>query len=158
MSLPTFLVTELRQVFRTCARSHTSCRPRSFTNTPWCSQRTPTPTSGELKTNEDASRVIGHSHKKSSESKIIAKGHAQAKAPSPSQSTDIVPRSQDGKALDGERTTQVPMRIVPKAQITPNLRLKPLERLHVEQLTRRTPVIAPIKGTRPMPCSISTNL
>jgi hypothetical protein len=39
------------------------------------------------------------------------------------------------------------MRVIPKAEIAPNLTLSPKERLHIEQLTRRLPPRVEPRGT-----------
>ena len=55
------------------------------------------------------------------------------------QETDLFPQKEEQTAVDTERRVPVPLRAIPKAQLTPNLRLSPRERLHIEVLTRQQP-------------------
>lgn len=64
-----------------------------------------------------------------------------------SDSKELVPRPDEDISLETAHKVNVPLRVIPKAQITPNLRLSPKERMHIEQLTRAPPRPSAPPGT-----------
>lgn len=64
-----------------------------------------------------------------------------------SDSKELVPRPDEDTSLETAHKVNVPLRVIPKAQITPNLRLSPKERMHIEQLTRAPPRPSAPPGT-----------
>lgn len=62
-------------------------------------------------------------------------------------SQELVPLPDQETAVETAPKVNVPLRVIPRAQITPNLRLTPKERLHIEQLTRVTPRPSAPPGT-----------
>jgi len=54
-------------------------------------------------------------------------------------SRELIPDPSKRSSLTEGKRADVPMRIIPKAQITPELTLTPKERLQIEFLTRRPP-------------------
>lgn len=51
----------------------------------------------------------------------------------------LVPVQADRRTLDTPRQIPVPYKVIPQENLTPNLKLNPRERLHIEALTRRLP-------------------
>ncbi len=62
--------------------------------------------------------------------------------------TELVPRMPKPGSLQHPRRSDVPARLLPKAQISPDLRLSPKERLQIEYETRRPPKAATKPGMR----------
>jgi len=62
-------------------------------------------------------------------------------------SRELVPSPEEDKSLETAPKVKVPLRVIPKAQITPSLRLSPKERMHIEQLTRASPRPSAPPGT-----------
>ena len=60
-------------------------------------------------------------------------------ASSRSNSTKLVPRIPKPASLQDPRRSDIPARLLPKAQISPGLILSPKERLQIEYETRRPP-------------------
>lgn len=52
---------------------------------------------------------------------------------------ELIPHKQRDGALDIDRQSPVPLRVIPKAEIDHKVRLSPRERLHIEVLTRQQP-------------------
>lgn len=65
---------------------------------------------------------------------------------------ELVPLPTEGKALDTSRNVDVPMKVLPKAQLGSNVTLSPLQRLHIEHITRRNPKRIPPKGEQLLKC------
>lgn len=64
-----------------------------------------------------------------------------------SDSQELVSVPDKDTALETAPKVNVPLRVIPRAQVTPNLRLTPKERMHIEQLTRVPPRPAAPPGT-----------
>ncbi len=64
--------------------------------------------------------------------------NAQQKS-SRSNSTSLVPQTPQAGAFERPQRSDIPARLLPKAQISPNLTLSPKERLQIEYETRRPP-------------------
>ena len=60
----------------------------------------------------------------------------------------MIPHEEGGKAVGKERKTEVPMKVIPQAQISPKHKLSPTQRLHIEHLTRHPPKQQTSKGRR----------
>lgn len=56
-----------------------------------------------------------------------------------SNSTNLVPQTPKAGAVERPRRSDIPARLLPKAQISPGLTLSPKERLQIEYETRRPP-------------------
>lgn len=141
MSLPTFLLVEVRAAFRLSARQHAASRRCPFGTTTYRFARSPAKTSFPIpiprKTQSDASKL------KTSQSKETSKGQDHG-------STQVVPRERQVGALDTGRNVEVPTRVLPKADIAPNVKLSPLQRLHIEHMTRHPPPKRPQKRMVPI--------
>lgn len=136
-SLPQFLVAELRLAFQSCSRQHAAARKTAFST--W---RPLLKSSPPGKKNDNLPIQVVHSQLQAQK-----KSHARPLAPPASESKELVPRLEEGKSLDSGRKVEVPFKVIPKADIAPNLTLSPKERLHIEQLTRRLPPRSEPKGT-----------
>jgi hypothetical protein len=139
MTLPNRLVCEIRLAFHRCAAQNRTCpqHVRSFTVLQPLSKKkqsrsdtvvAPLPSSGATKKVDAVpTRALPQGH--SRHVPIDQSGSLRELVPDPSK-----PRS-----VSGRKRGDVPMKIIPKAQITPELTLTPLERLQIEHLTRRPP-------------------
>jgi hypothetical protein len=138
IKLPTSLVVEVRLAFQQCARQHVSLRRTRFsTFQPLLKKRKP-------QSNKDKDSVpIQVVHHRVLQARRDAEARA---AQTSSESRELVPLPNEEKSLDSGRKVDVPLRVIPKAEITPNLTLTPKERLHIEQLTRRLPPRSEARG------------
>ncbi len=142
-TLPAALVAEVRLAFRSCSRQYAASRRTRFSSlhNPRLNREDP----GKNK-NDNLPIQVVHSRLQTP---------PKPKPPAPSlpkhgpESTELVTAPNEGKAVESGRKVPVPMRVIPKAEIAPNLTLSPKERLHIEQLTRRLPPRAEPKGTYP---------
>jgi hypothetical protein len=143
MALPTMLLIELRSAFKSCARQSALRAARSaFSTSPlrWKTKSAYRDLSKPLSAyttplksdRPDPDKEKTHS-RIVPEVRRVPSGPARDLVPSPKKSTSVTP---------GKRS-EVPMKILPKAQITPELTLSPRERLEVEFLTRKPPKSKP---------------
>lgn len=135
MSLPNFLVVEMRSAFRTCASLHRSSRTRHFSTVQQRSREGPPAPKGGSKP------PLQWPYNGALTPQKPAQGHSVQRDDRHSQKneTDLVRQQKEQTAVDTGRRVPVPMRAIPKAQITPTLKLSPRERLHIEVLTRQQP-------------------
>jgi hypothetical protein len=139
MTLPNRLVCEIRLTFHRCAAQNRTCRQhlRSFTALQPLSKKkqsrsdkvvAPLPSSEATeKVDAVATKALPQAHPR--HVPIDQSGSLRELIPDPSK-----PRS-----VSGRKRRDVPMKIIPKAQIMPQLTLTPQERLQIEYLTRRPP-------------------
>ena len=140
-SLPTALLIEVRHAFRSCSRQyvHVPSQRTSFsTLSPRLKNLKPTKS-----TKNPPIQVVHYKQQK------LAKEQERRRALEevPADSKQLVSQHDQATSLDTGRKVSVPLKVIPKAQITPTLRLSPKERLQIEQLTRVTPSPAPPPGT-----------
>jgi len=134
MSLPDFRVMEMRSAFRVCARQYRSPNTRCLTTAPRrCKDRPTSPKSGSKQPPWPYNGALTPA--KQAQGRNVQREEAKSQK----DETGLVPQQKEETALDTERHVPVPMRAIPKAQITPNLKLSPRERLHIEVLTRQQP-------------------
>jgi hypothetical protein len=139
MTLPNLLLVEMRLAFHCCARQHRARRQhvRSFTALqPLFKKKQPRSSivvapAPSLGVTERVDAVATHAP-------------PQTAAPHVSQdqsgsSRELVPDPSKPRSVSERKRADVPMKIIPKAQITPELTLTPPERLQMEFLTRRPP-------------------
>jgi hypothetical protein len=139
MTLPNLLLAELRLGFQTCAKQHRARRQQSQTfrtlqplfkkkQSRSAREVAPPPRLEVTKTNEaSATRVppqVGPNHVSTEES---------------GSSRQLITKPSKPSSVSERKRADVPMKIIPKAQITPELTLTPTERLQIEFLTRRPP-------------------
>lgn len=62
------------------------------------------------------------------------------------QSKELIASDSERTSLDKRRKVEVPVKVLPKAQLGPTHKLSPEQRLHVEHLTRHPPPQRPPKG------------
>jgi hypothetical protein len=139
MTLSNLLLFELRFAFKTCARQHTTrpYRIRSF------SQLQPLFRKKHARSDSEV--------KPPSSVEITTKGNIPPPGDRPRVDSIHVPTNESGSSRElvpcpstptsvskGKRA-DVPMKVIPKAQITPELTLTPKERLEIEFMTRRPP-------------------
>lgn len=139
MTLPNLLLFELRLAFKTCAKQHTT-RPheiRSFsTLQPLFKKKharsdseIKPPSSVEITTKSNISPPRERPQADSLNVSINELGSSRELVPDLSKPTSVSKR----------KRADVPMKIIPKAQITPEVTLTPKERLEIEFMTRRPP-------------------
>jgi hypothetical protein len=139
MTLPNLLIFELRLAFKTCAKEHTT-RPhqiRSFsTLQPLFKKKharsdneVKPPSSVEITTKSNISPLHGRPQADSLNVPTNEPGSSRELIPDPSKLTSV----------SKKKRADVPMKIIPKAQITPEVTLTPKERLEIEFMTRRPP-------------------
>jgi hypothetical protein len=139
MTLPNLLLFELRLAFKTCAKQHTtrSHEIRSFsTLQPLFKKKharsdseIKPPSSVEITTKSNISPPRDRSQADSLNVSTNELGSSRELVPDPSKPTSVSKR----------KRADVPMKIIPKAQITPEVTLTPKERLEIEFMTRRPP-------------------
>lgn len=147
MTLPNLLLTEARRGFQTCAKQYRARRQQSQTfrtlqpllkkrNSRSAREVAPPPRLEVTKTNEAlATRVPPQSdpdHVPTEES---------------GSSRELITKPSKPSSVSEIKRADVPMKIIPKAQITPELTLTPKERLQIEFLTRRPPRAEEKKST-----------
>ena len=140
MSTPAFLLVELRQAFRTCRQSSPWLSARAFSSNSLLRKSSGPSNNISASRNSDTSRAP--STYQVSKQTANQTPTSQHKTP---ETKELVPQRKGRTAVDTGRRTELPMRVLPKAQITPNLTLAPKERLHLEHLTRSLPKRAPAK-------------
>lgn len=139
-SPPPVLLLAVRAAFQSCARQYAASRRTQF------STLRPLLKSPQQPRRADNLPIqVVHSQLKAQ--KKSQASPSPSLPPSPQASTEVVPVAKDEKAVDSGRKVEVPMKIIPKAEIAPNLTLSPKERLHIEQLTRSLPPRTEPKGT-----------
>merc|ERR1711939_714543 len=130
-SLPPGLVAKVRSAFQACSRQHAASKRTQFsTFRPLFKKSAPSKKKDQLPI-----QVV--------HSQLQAQKEAAAKE---ATSKGLVPSCDEAKSLDTGRRVEVPLKVIPKAEITPNLTLSPKERLQIEQLTRRLPPRAEPQG------------
>lgn len=139
VGIPTVLIAEVRTAFRSCARQYASTRKTRFsTLRPLLKGPQPPRRTDNLPIQVVHSQL--RAAKKSQSSPTLPQN--------PQAGKELVPVTEGERALDSDRKIEVPLKVIPKAEIAPNLTLSPKERLHIEQLTRRLPPRSEPKGTR----------
>ena len=138
MSLPSFLLVEVRAAFRYSARQHTASRRCPYSSTAFLLARSPPPRNPSLpparKPQQDASAI-----EPARRERLPKAGERDAMG--------LVPRDHERRSLDTGRKVEVPTRVLPKAELAPNVKLSPMQRLHIEHLTRHPPPKKPPKRT-----------
>lgn len=61
-------------------------------------------------------------------------------------STELVTKDDRRTSLDTGQKVTIPSKILPKADIAPGVQLSPMQRLHIEHITRHPPAKKPPKG------------
>jgi hypothetical protein len=143
-SLPPALVADIRHAFFACSRQHAASRRARFTTFK------PRLEGSEPRKNENLPIQVVHNRLQAQK-----KDNARPSEPSATPSAagrELITRPDEAKSLDNGRKIQVPLKVIPKADIAPGLTLSPKERLHIEQLTRRLPPRLEPKGS---PCHYS---
>jgi hypothetical protein len=136
---------ELRLAFKACARAHRFTHParQSFTTcTRWRSKSRGHDRTVELPVTPD---VVGNVPRISPTGAQTAPPHG-SQSSNGSKSTKLVPQRPKHGSLQSPRRSDVPARLLPKAQVTPDLTLSPKERLQIEHATRQPPKISEKKG------------
>ena len=137
MSFPSFLVAETRLIFYLCRPRHAGASRRSLLSTTSCLARRSRP--GPLPKEEL------QPHTKDINRPGTAVDSLQLAKNGPS-TTDLATTQEAKQALDSRRKIDVPMKVLPKAQLTLEHKLSPEQRLHIEHLTRHPPPQRPPKG------------
>ena len=139
MTLPNLLSAEFRHAFQACARQHTARRQQSrqFRALQPLLKRDDSRPRREVQsspglevTNKNNSPADGNPPQPAS-STVLANETVSSR--------ELVPDSAKPASVFGKRRTDLPMKIIPKAQITPEVTLTPKEQLQIEFMTRRPP-------------------
>lgn len=133
MALPTFLVVEMRLAFKSCAQQHRSSSLkyfRCFSNATINKKR-----SSPSDTPSRSRDGPGTARKASNEVDPLA-AHRTAEK----EQTGLAKQEPEKKAVGTDRRVPVPLKVIPKAQLGPQVNLTPRQRLHVEMMTRRPTV------------------
>lgn len=138
MSLPSFLLAEVRSTFRLCAQQHVATR-RCPLSTSATSLRRHTRSNSSPSTRAP----IYPSYSRSVSEPDSPQDVSLSSRPG---SKDLVRQQDDEKAVDFERKTGVPMKVLPQAELSSQHKLSPMQRLHIEHLTRHPPKQPPTKG------------
>lgn len=136
MSLPSCLAAEIRLAFHLC-RPHTRSTNRSpFSTISYLNKRATSATTSRARRNE------------SNQSANQNRGGLleTSQADNGSSSTKLTRNDGKGTSLDRPRATEVPVKVLPKAQLGPKHKLSPEQRLHIEHLTRHPPPQRAPKG------------
>jgi hypothetical protein len=139
MTLPNLLLFELRFAFKTCAKQHTTRRHeiRSFSTLQPLFKKKHARSDGEVKPSSS-----GEITTKSNVSLPRVRPHADSlNVPTneSGSSRELVPDPSKPTSVSKRKRADIPMKIIPKAQITPEVTLTPKERLEIEFVTRRPP-------------------
>ncbi|KAK6369624.1 hypothetical protein LTS17_009530 [Exophiala oligosperma] len=134
--LPLIFVAEVRLAFQSCSRQHVASRKTQFSTFRPLLKKSPPRRKVEAPIQVVHSQL--RAQKEGSVSTRGAKDNAVANGQAGS-SKDLVAVQEGGRALQDGRKVEVPYKVIPRADITPNLTLSPKERLHIEQLTRNLP-------------------
>ncbi|KPI45809.1 uncharacterized protein AB675_411 [Cyphellophora attinorum] len=138
MSPPTFLILEVRAAFRCSARQHAATRLRPYSTTtsllarlpPHKSTSKPSPRT-KLSTPAQLVSPAKQPHRDDAFSSGSSEGT--------STSTDLMPADPRRTSLDTGSAVTIPTKVLPKAEIAPGVKLSPMQRLHIEHLTRHPP-------------------
>ncbi|KIW29692.1 uncharacterized protein PV07_05485 [Cladophialophora immunda] len=130
-SLPPALVAEIRHAFQSCSRQYAASRRTQFST---LHQRLK---SSQRSKSDNVPIQVAHSQLRAQKTNLARPSIPPA--PSAPETKELVPQEEQEKSLDTGRKVEVPFKVIPKAEIAPNLTLSPKERLHIEQLTRRLP-------------------
>ncbi|EXJ95800.1 hypothetical protein A1O1_00924 [Capronia coronata CBS 617.96] len=129
-TIPAVLIAEVRIAFQSCARQYASTRRTHFsTLRPLLKKSQPVTKADNLPIQVVHSQI--QAQKKTQSSPTLP--------PNPQASKELIPVGEEQNAVDSGRKVEVPLKVIPKAEVAPNLTLSPRERLHIEQLTRRLP-------------------
>jgi hypothetical protein len=120
MSLPPFLLAEIRHAFRSCAQQHAATRLRPFSS---------------------SSILLKRKSPSNSSHPSIKPSQFKETPPIPQTTKDLIPQDQDEKSLDPHRRSSVPAKVIPPSTLSPDAptKLTPMQRLHIEHLTRHPP-------------------
>lgn len=127
MAVPEFLIIEMRLAFRNCAKQHRMMRSRCFSSTTISRYASPRKSSQS----DPSNRAL--TSKETSPATRSNNGNAG----NTTDKTGLTTQDPQRTAVDTGRRVPVPMKVVPPAQLNPQIRLTPRQRLHVEMLTRR---------------------
>ena len=136
MSLHPYFVAELRLAFNTCRPGYAITR-RSLLSTTSCLARRSRPVS--LPKEELQPHTKDVNKPGTTVDPLQLSKHGQ-------NTTDFATTEERKQSLDSRRKVDVPMKVLPKAQLTLEHKLSPEQRLHIEHLTRHPPPQRPPKG------------
>lgn len=138
MTLPCALLLELRLAFKTCARQYTAHQPlsRAFgTFQPLSKRNSPRPSTSK----KTASPSGSSKHNVPVQDGLKLGPEVTPMHAAQQNSTELVPNPSKQTSVADRKRADLPMKVIPKAQITPELMLSPKERLQIEFMTRRPP-------------------
>lgn len=144
--LPPVLLAEVRFAFQVCGRQHVATRRTRFSTCPPLFKKPQNKAKNTLPIQVIHSQLQAQKQKDNGPTPV----HEE-----PAAAKELVPSSEEKTSLDTQRKVEVPLKVIPKAEIIPNLTLSPKERLQIEQLTRRMPPRSEPKGTYSCPDTTS---
>lgn len=129
---------EMRLAFASCARNHSIPKVayRTLTTSPLLRARDRSDAGAIKSSTAQKSTKDPASSSDNTGLSPLKKGRLGS---SRSNTTELVPRTPKPSALQSPRRSDLPARLLPKAQISPGLTLSPKERLQIEYETRRPP-------------------
>jgi hypothetical protein len=146
MTLHNPLLVELRLAFQTCARQHRARQQsRPFRTLPPLFKKKQSRSDRELA--PPASSEISKTSEASAARVPPPADSRHVSTNESASSRELIPDPSKPSSVSERRRADVPMKIIPKAQITPELTLTPKERLQIEFLTRRPPRTEEKKST-----------
>lgn len=156
MSLPTFLVFEVRAAFRCSARQHLATRRCPYSTTTRLLARLPPKKSTSASTRPPAARTSRTLPAAAPRAETVPQA-SSSKLPtdvaSTSETTDLtIPPSRSTSLDHPDSQSNIPTKVLPPATLglssssnTKTHTLSPLQRLHIEHLTRHPPTPQPPK-------------
>lgn len=139
MALPTFLVAEMRLAFKNCVQQRKSSSllySRYFSNA--AIRRKGPPQKKPAPQRKPASRSSDGALTARKASQYVDTKHERGAADK--EETGLATQEPEKTAVGTERRVPVPLKVIPRAQLSPQVTLTPRQRLHVEMMTRRPTV------------------
>jgi hypothetical protein len=136
---------EIRIAFKTCARAYSFAKTARRTL-----NSSPLPRARNRRNSRDVQELPATNTASDAQSSSQSPERSQVKhdtrEPSRSNTTELVPRVPKPGSLEHPRRSDIPARVLPKAQLSPELTLSPKQRLQIEYMTRRPPKAAEKPG------------
>lgn len=133
MSLPPFLLVEMRLAFKNCAQQHRSSNLRHFrcfSNA--AIRRKDAPKNKPSRRSNDGALTP--------EKSSLNIDPRNRRTKSNEEETGLAKQDAEKTAVSTDRRVPVPLKVIPKARLSPQVTLTPRQRLHLEMMTRRPTV------------------
>lgn len=147
MSTP--ILHELRLAFRACAQPRSSCQSRqAFFSTFRSLQARQDPLSARQSNKKPKPDLDVALRREATPADTQNEDRVLTSENPEERSGDVIPRPRSYRDVQTGKRVPVPMKVMPKAQLTPELVLNPKERMQLEYITRRLPKREPGKVFR----------